>query len=153
SLHGCEVTVAGRHAERRALLPDGAAFTDGLLEPRGAPGGQRGAFDLAVDATGTADVLPLLLPLVRPRGTVVLKTTTERPTTADLSLLVVNELRLCGSRCGRFAAALAALQRGAVPVERLIAGRYPLAQGATAFAHAGRKGTLKILLQISGGRR
>jgi threonine dehydrogenase-like Zn-dependent dehydrogenase len=148
ALHGCEVTVAGRHAERAALLPAGAAFARGWLEPGGAPH-DLAPFDLAVDATGNADVLPRLLPLVRPRGTIVLKTTTERPTTADLAPLVVHELRLLGSRCGRFAPALDARARRAVPVERLIAARYPLAQGEQAFAHAARRGTLTGLVQLA----
>lgn len=147
ALHGCFVTVAGRHPSRAALLPTGATFAAGWLEA--APTGPVGAFDLAVDATGNADVLPRLLPLVRPRGTVVLKTTTERPTQADLSLLVIHELRLMGSRCGRFGPAIDALQRGLVPVESLIAARYPLAEAKAAFAHAGTKGTLKVILQIA----
>jgi threonine dehydrogenase-like Zn-dependent dehydrogenase len=148
ALHGCAVTVAGRHEERARLLPPGAAFARGWLEPGGALTGQH-SFDLAVDATGNADALPRLLPLVRPRGTIVLKTTTERPTTVDLAPLVVHELRLVGSRCGRFAPALDALARRAVPVERLIDARYPLAQGEQAFAHASRRGALKILVQLA----
>src|SRR5262249_35857544 len=93
ALHGCDVTVAGRHTERARLLPEGATFARGWLEAGGAPADQP-PFDLAVDATGNADALPRLLPLVRPRGTIVLKTTTERPTTVDLAPLVVNEVRL-----------------------------------------------------------
>src|SRR5262245_7708406 len=135
SLHGCEVTVAGRHQERARLLPPGVAFARGWLEP-GGMSADAPPFDLAVDATGNADALPRLLPLVRPRGTIVLKTTTERPTTLDLAPLVVHELRVIGSRCGRFAPALDALARRTVPVERLIDARYPLAQGEQAFAHA-----------------
>lgn len=153
AVRGCEVTVAGRHAERQALLPAGTALHTSWLDQDGPPAAAVGAFDLAVEATGNATVLPRLLPLVRPRGTIVLKTTTERPTEADLSLLVVHELRLVGSRCGAFAPALAALARGAVPVERLIAARYPLADAQAAFAHAGTKGTLKVLLQMPGDGR
>jgi len=148
ALHGCEVTVAGRHEERARLLPAGVAFARGWLEPGGTPS-EAPQFDLAVDATGNADALPRLLPLVRPRGTIVLKTTTGRPTTADLAPLVVHELRLLGSRCGRFAPALDALARRAVPVERLIDARYPLADGEQAFAHASRRGALKVLVQLA----
>lgn len=147
---GCAVTVAGRHGERRALLPPGAEFATGWLEASGPPAAAVGGFDLAVDATGNAAVLPRLLPLVRPRGAIVLKTTTERPTEADLSLLVVNELRLLGSRCGAFAPALAALAQQAIPVERLIDARFPLQQAEAAFARAAQKGTLKVLLQMPG---
>lgn len=147
ALHGCIVTVAGRHKSRAALLPAGATHAAGWLEA--APTAPVGAFDLAVDASGNPEVLPRLLPLVRPRGTVVLKTTTERPVQADLSLLVIHELRLIGSRCGRFAPAIDALLRDQIPVISLIAARYPLAEAKAAFTHAGTKGTLKVLLQIA----
>ena len=150
ALGGCEVTVAGRHPDRLALLPAGANVQTGWLEADAPPAAAVASFDLAVDATGNATVLPRLLPLVRPRGTIVLKTTTERPTQADLSLLVVNELRLLGSRCGEFAPALQALARRAVPVERLVAAHFPLEQGESAFARAAQKGTLKVLLQLRG---
>ncbi|MCY2956631.1 MAG: alcohol dehydrogenase catalytic domain-containing protein [Planctomycetota bacterium] len=147
ALHGCNVTIAGRHPERLPLLPRGATLVSGWLEAS-APKDVL-PFDLAVDATGNSDVLPRLLALVRPRGTIVIKTTTERPTSICWSSLVVNEQRLIGSRCGRFAPAIAALANGSVPVERWIAARYPLAQALQAFQHAGTKGTLKVLLQIS----
>jgi threonine dehydrogenase-like Zn-dependent dehydrogenase len=148
SLHGCDVTVAGRHGERQDLLPPRARLQTGWLEQDEAPAAACAAFDLAVDATGNATVLPRLLPLLRPRGTLVLKTTTERPTQADLSLLVVNELRLLGSRCGRFERALRVLADRAVPVERLVAARFPLASAGAAFDRAAQKGTLKVLLQM-----
>jgi threonine dehydrogenase-like Zn-dependent dehydrogenase len=85
---------------------------------------------------------------VRPRGTLVLKTTTERPSTVDLSPLVVDEITMIGSRCGPFDRALAALATGAIPVERLITARYPLHQGPAAFAAAQAGGALKILIEL-----
>ena len=100
-----------------------------------------------MDATGNADVLPRLLGLVRPRGTIVLKTTTERPSSLDLSSLVVREQRLVGSRCGRFAPALAALAQGVFDVQSLISARYPLAQGIAAFARAQQRGVLKVIVR------
>jgi len=146
TLRGCEVTLAGRHPERAALLGPPVTFVRGLLEADG--GTEVAPFDLAVEATGNADVLPRLLPLVRARGTIVLKTTSERPTAIDLSGLVVREQRLVGSRCGRFAAALDVLARGEVDVKKLIDARFPLAQGASAFARAGERGVLKVLLNV-----
>lgn len=142
---GHRVTVAGRHPERRPLLPPGTELMTGLFEP-GGPTAAAEPFPIAVEASGNPAVLPALLPLLAPRGIVVLKTTTERPITADLALVVIHELRLVGSRCGRFAPALAALQQHAVPVERLVAARYALAAGPAAFQHAARRGTLKVLL-------
>jgi threonine dehydrogenase-like Zn-dependent dehydrogenase len=145
---GLAVTLAGRHPERADLLPPGARLAVGLLEPGAAVDGR---FDLAVEATGRADTLPRVLPLVRPRGTVVLKTTTEVPLSIDSAVAVVNELRLIGSRCGRFAPALALLAAREVPVERLVAARYPLREGARAIAHAGTRGVLKVLLDVGEG--
>ncbi len=144
--HGARVTVAGRHPQRAALLPDDVTFRTGLLEPGAPPGAERARFHLAVEATGSPQTLPRLLPLVQPRGTIVLKTTTEEPTVVDLSGLVVDEQRLLGSRCGRFDVALDALARGAVAVAPLVAASYPLREGAAAFARAAQRGVLKVLL-------
>ncbi len=141
---GADVTVAGRHAERAALLPDGVRHALGRLEQ---PPSQR--YDLAVEATGQSDALPLLLRHVRPRGTVVLKTTTELPTPLDLAPLVVDEQRLIGSRCGRLGPALELLASHAVPVQRLITARYPLEHAPAALEHAGRRGVLKVLLDVA----
>lgn len=142
---GVAVTVAGRHAARASLLPSGAVHVTGWLEGEAAAA----TFPLAVEATGSADALPRLLSFVRPRGTLVLKTTTERPVTLDLARVVVDEIEVVGSRCGRFAPALALLAQGAVPTLGLIAARYPLASAEAAFAHAARRGTLKVLLDVA----
>ncbi|MCA8951496.1 MAG: alcohol dehydrogenase catalytic domain-containing protein [Planctomycetes bacterium] len=147
ALRGCEVTLAGRHPERAGLLGVPVEFAAGWLEPDG-DDGPAAAFDLAVEATGDADVLPRLLRLVRPRGTIVLKTTSERPTAIDLSALVVDEQRLIGSRCGRFEAALDVLAHKRLDVRPLVSARYDLEDAGAAFAHAGRRGTLKVLLDV-----
>lgn len=144
---GCAVTVAGRHPERQALLPASARHRTGLLE-QGAPPADEAPFPVAVEATGDGAVLARLLPLVAPRGQVALKTTSERPAPLDLSLAVVNELRLVGSRCGPFAPALQALAEHAIPVRELIAARYPLRDAPHALTHAARRGTLKVLLEV-----
>jgi len=143
---GAEVTLAGRHPERAGWLPAGIAHVTGWFDGRGAPP-RVAPFPIAVEASGNADVLPRLLPLVAPRGTIVLKTTTERPTTFDLAPLVVAEQRLVGSRCGRFAPALDALARGVIDVRPLITARYPLAESVAAFHRAGSPGALKVLLE------
>ncbi|MHC4899769.1 MAG: MDR/zinc-dependent alcohol dehydrogenase-like family protein, partial [Planctomycetota bacterium] len=130
------VTVAGRHRERQELLPAGVEHRVGMLEPE--PQRQPGTtFDVAVEATGHAEVLARLIPLVRPRGTLVLKTTSEQP---------VNELTVVGSRCGPMRKALDLLARGQVPVAQLIHARFPLQEGRAAFARAQQPGVLKVLL-------
>ena len=142
---GLEVVVAGRHAERARLLPEGAQHVTGLLEEEG---DQRPAFELAVEATGDPNVLARALQTVLPRGTLVLKTTSERPATLDLAPLVVDEIRLVGSRCGPFEPALEALADGTIPVEEMVEARYPLEEGAAALARAGEPGTLKVLIDV-----
>ena len=144
-LAGAEVTVAGRHAERAALLPDGVRHVMGWLEEDAT---SELKFDLAVEATGTSPVLPRLLSMVRPRGTLVLKTTLESPTTLDLSPLVIDEIQLLGSRCGPFDVAVAALSRGEVAVEPLIEARFPLAEGVAALDCAAAGGVLKVLITV-----
>jgi threonine dehydrogenase-like Zn-dependent dehydrogenase len=147
ALAGGRVTVAGRHAERATLLPEGARHVLGLLE-QDAPGlaPLEPIFPLAVEATGDPRTLARLLRHVEPRGTVVLKTTCEAPAPLDLAGLVVNEQTLVGSRCGRLQPALDVLARGVVPVARLIETRYPLARADAALAHAARHGVLKVLV-------
>jgi len=149
ALRGARVTVAGRHPERAALLPRGARHATGLLEEDGAPVRAEPPWELAIEATGHGAVLPRLLLRVAPRGTVVLKTTSELSVTVDLAPVVVREQRLLGSRCGRLAPALALLARGAVPVQALIQARYPLARAPEALQHAARGGVLKVLIDVA----
>ncbi|MDG2150095.1 MAG: alcohol dehydrogenase catalytic domain-containing protein [Planctomycetota bacterium] len=143
---GLVVTVAGHHEERKELLPQGVRLITGLLE-EGVIAHE--TFPVAVEATGNAAVLPRLIPWVAPHGTLVMKTTTERPVTLDLAPLVVNELRLVGSRCGRFEPALNLLAEGRLPLERLVQARYPLKQGDQALERAAQPGVLKVLLDVS----
>ena len=107
------------------------------------------AFDLVVEATGNAAGLAESLRLVRPGGTLVLKSTFAGRAAVDLTKLVVGEVRVVGSRCGPFAPALRLLERRAVDVAALIAARYPLSKGLAAFEHASRPGVHKILLDPS----
>lgn len=143
---GLDVTIAGRHPERAGWLRGPAQHVTGLFEPGGRP--PRQAFELVVEASGHPDVLALALGAVRPRGALVLKTTTERPVTLDLSALVVDEIRLVGSRCGRFWPALDDLVRGRAPTEPMIHGRYALRDAVRAMRRAGEPGTCKILIDM-----
>jgi threonine dehydrogenase-like Zn-dependent dehydrogenase len=149
ALAGARVTVAGRHAGRARLLPDGVMHRMGLLEDDEAVPTAGLTFPAAVEATGNPDVLPRLLRRVHPRGTVVLKTTSEQPTPMDTAPLVVNEQRLVGSRCGRLGPALDLLSRRLVPVRELVQARYPLDAAPAALAHAERRGVLKVLVRVA----
>lgn len=144
---GLAPVVAGRHPERAELLPRSASHQVGLVE-RGAPL-PAGEFELVVEASGDPSVLALAIPCVQPGGTLVLKTTSERPAELDLAPVVVNELRVVGSRCGRFEPAIRALAAGAVPIEGLIAARFPLERACEAFSLAARGGMLKVLVDCA----
>jgi threonine dehydrogenase-like Zn-dependent dehydrogenase len=86
--------------------------------------------------------------MLHPRGTLVLKSTFEGLTSANLTAIVVDEISVVGSRCGPFTTALRLLEQKRVDVLSLIQARYPLSDGLSAFDHARRKGTLKVLLDI-----
>lgn len=108
----------------------------------------RGHAHIVVDCTGTADGFSAALNLVRPRGTIHLKSTYVGLPQADLTRVVVDEIRVIGSRCGPFPAALRLLANHRVDVLSLIAARYALDDALAAFEHAARPGMLKVLLDI-----
>jgi len=103
--------------------------------------------DLVVESTGSPAGLDLALRLVRPRGTIVLKSTYAGAAEINLAPIVVNEIRLVGNRCGPFPDALELLRAGQVEVEGLISGEYPLERGVEAFAAAANPQNVKILLR------
>ena len=133
---GAQVALAGRHPEKLALAAR-LGLDTGPPHP---------SADLIVDATGSPTGLATALDLVRPRGTVVLKTTIAAEHRIDLARAVVNEVSLVGSRCGPFEPALDALATGRVQVAPLVEAVYPLADAVAAFAHAARPGVLKVLV-------
>ena len=137
---GCDLTVVARHAPQRALLA--AVGVRCAAAEALAPA----AADVVVEATGTPDGFHLARRLVRPRGTIVLKSTYHGALTVDASALVVDEVTLVGSRCGPFAPALRHLAAGRVDPRPLVAARYPLAEAVAAFEHAARPGVLKVLV-------
>jgi threonine dehydrogenase-like Zn-dependent dehydrogenase len=106
-----------------------------------------GAWDVVVEATGSIEGFKLARRAVRPRGTIVLKSTYHGEDPINLSSIVVDEVTLIGSRCGPFAKALEVLKLGWLKPSELITARYPLTQGLQAFEHATRPGALKILIQ------
>jgi alcohol dehydrogenase len=140
-LLGNEVTLIGRHPERWELFQRQAitcCTTDNLPTTR---------FDVVVDCTGQPAGLDTARQLVRPRGRMVLKSTFHADTQLNLTMVVVDEITLVGSRCGPFAPALRLLERGLVETAPLISARYPLQQGIEAFAAT--RGQLKVLLDVS----
>jgi threonine dehydrogenase-like Zn-dependent dehydrogenase len=144
SATGCGLTVLGRHATKLGLL---AARGIRTADTRSGSLPQERRADLVVECTGGAEGLALALRLVRPRGCVVLKSTYHGSVRVDTSALVVDEITLVGSRCGPFGPALERIATGAVEVSPLVQARYRLAYALTAFEHAARPGTLKVLIE------
>jgi threonine dehydrogenase-like Zn-dependent dehydrogenase len=124
----------------------------GLLAARGIPTApaaaiEPGRADLAIECTGNPEGLELARRAVRPRGTIVLKSTYQGKATLDMAPFVVDELTLVGSRCGPFAPALALLAEGAVDPRPLLDARYPLSEAVAAFERAARPGALKVVVE------
>lgn len=144
ALTGCDLLVVGRHAAKLAHLEERGirvGFADAVVDR---------AFDLSVDCTGNPAGFAIARRALRPRGTLVLKSTYAGQLTFDASALVVDEITLIGSRCGPFNPALELLRTGQVNVLPLIQARYPLTEGLQAFEHAQQRGMLKVLLEMEG---
>ncbi len=105
-------------------------------------------FDVVVEASGSESGFETALGLVKPRGKIVLKSTFHGMPTWQASRVVVDEITVVGSRCGRMAPALELLRSGAVKVEDLIDDEFPLSEGVAAFVRAAKKGVLKVLLSM-----
>ena len=139
-----DVTLVGRHEEKLARAEwNGVKTTTsvGSVEP--------GA-DLVVEATGAGEGLTQSIGLTRPRGILVLKSTVVSQGELNLSMAVVNEITIVGSRCGPFGRALKAMRAFRFPVERLIEARYPLDEAEAALARASERGALKVIVDVAG---
>lgn len=145
ALTGCDLLVIGRHRDKLANL-ENRGIRVGLVDAV-----TDRSFDVSVECTGNPDGFAIARRALRPRGTLVLKSTYAGYLTVDASSLVVDEITLVGSRCGPFAPALVLLQTGQVDVESLIYGCYPLLDGLAAFEQAQQRGVLKVLLDIGQG--
>ncbi|MGA2181891.1 MAG: alcohol dehydrogenase catalytic domain-containing protein [Bryobacteraceae bacterium] len=140
--HGARVHHFGRHREKLRISRAAGVTTE--------IAGKRlpvAAWEWTVDATGSAEGLRQAAAMTRPRGTLIMKSTVHGLVSLDTAPLIVNEITLVGSRCGRFEPALKLLRSGKVNVEDMISGEYPLSQAPAAFARAAEKGVMKVLLR------
>ena len=135
----CNLLALGKHASKLALLEAQGIRTALITE---APAFRA---DVVVECTGQASGFALARQFLRPRGTLVLKSTYAGALTVDLSRLVVDEITLIGSRCGPFAPALDLLARKRVEVCPLIQARFALKDGLPALEAAQRPGMLKVI--------
>jgi threonine dehydrogenase-like Zn-dependent dehydrogenase len=141
---GAQVLAVGRHAAKLAILERRGIETVALDRWRRDPA------DVVVEATGTSAGFAAAVAATRPRGTLVLKSTVAGRSEVDLAPLVINEINVVGSRCGRFEPALRALAGRSVDVHSLISARRPLDAAVEAFDDARRSGVLKVLIEPEG---
>jgi alcohol dehydrogenase len=139
--HGYPVHQFGRHPEKLGIAAAAGVTTEvaGAALPTA-------EYDWVVEATGNAEALRQAVAMTRPRGTLILKSTVHGLVGIDTAPVIVNELTLVGSRCGRFEASLPLLDHHLIRVEDLLTARYPLAEAPAAFEHAAQRGALKVLL-------
>jgi threonine dehydrogenase-like Zn-dependent dehydrogenase len=133
--------VAGHHREKLARL---AAL--GLETAEESSLHEK--FDVAIECSGSALGFRRASELVRPRGTIVLKSTTAAAAEINLAPIVVNEITVVGSRCGRFQPALDALAAGKIDARPLIDGTFALDDGLAGFEAAKNPLNFKILLSM-----
>ncbi len=135
------VHLYGRHNEKLQIA--GRAGVQTRLAREKLPSA---AYDWVVEATGSPDGLRQAVQMTRPRGTVFMKSTVHGAVRIDTAPVIVNEITLVGSRCGRFEPAINLLLSGKVNVIDMIADVMPLSQARRAFARAAERGVLKVLL-------
>jgi threonine dehydrogenase-like Zn-dependent dehydrogenase len=145
ALSSRSVLLVGKHPEKLRIAAARGIETATLDKVRA----RAREFDVAVEASGAESGFSLAMDLLRPRGVLVLKSTFKGATLMETTRIVVDEISVVGSRCGRFEPALELLRTGAVDVESLISEEYALADGFRAMKRATRRGVIKVLLRPS----
>ena len=143
ALTGASLLLIGKHPAKLRI-----AERRGIETSTPAPAAKRQRqFDVVVEASGAASGFKLALDLLRPKGKLVLKSTFHGSTEINAARVVVDEISIVGSRCGRFEPAIDLLKKKAIDVESLISEEYALADGVKAMGRARAKGVLKVLLR------
>ena len=141
-LSGCAVTLLGRHSDQDTWLTHMGIRV--ISHPADI---SRGA-DMIVEATGSPEGLSTAIQLIRPRGTIVLKSTYHGNLSLNMANFVIQEISLIGSRCGPFPPAIRLLETRHIRVDPLIHARYPLLDGVLAMEKAAQSGIRKVMLQM-----
>jgi threonine dehydrogenase-like Zn-dependent dehydrogenase len=142
-LSGCAVTLLGHHSDHDTWLTRmGIRVTSHPADiPRGA--------DMIVEATGSPEGLSTAVQLIRPRGTLVLKSTYHGNVSLNMTDFVIQEISLIGSRCGPFPPAIRLLETGHIRVDPLIHAHYSLTDGILAMGKAAQPGVRKVMLHMT----
>ncbi len=137
--------LIGKHEEKLKIV-ENHGIESVLLE--NAPKLNR-KFDVVVEASGSESGFDLALNLIKPRGKLVLKSTFHGAAKWQAWRVVVDEITIIGSRCGRFAPALELLKNKLIDVESLVSEEFKLADGVSAMETAARKNVMKVILSVS----
>ena len=141
ALTGCDLRVIARHAHQQSLLMARGirVIAEEEIEPW--------RWDVVVEATGSPSGFALVRKAIRPRGTLVMKSTYKGEVSVNFSSLVVDEINILGSRCGPFAPALRLMETRQVDPTVLIAEEFKLQDALKAFERAAEAGVLKVLVE------
>jgi threonine dehydrogenase-like Zn-dependent dehydrogenase len=141
ALTGCDLRVVARHAHQQNLLKRRGIgiISEEEIKPW--------RWDIVVEATGSPSGFSLARRAIRPRGTLVLKSTYKGEMGVNFSSMVVDEINIVGSRCGPFEPALRLMESRQVDPTVLIAKEFKLEDGLKAFEHAAGTGMLKVLIE------
>ncbi len=141
-IHGCDVFCAGKSEAKLGILKKwGIAI---LLNDKPFPG----KYDIVVEASGSPDGFQIAVEALKPKGTLVLKSTYAGSLTLDATPLVINEIRVQGSRCGPFAPALRFIEQGLIATEDMIDEWYPFDEIEVALQHAAQPDAMKVLVNF-----
>ncbi len=138
--HGARVHQYGRHKEKLRIAETAGVSTEIAKKLPAAK------YEFVVEATGSSEGLQQAVQMTVPRGTVIMKSTVHGLVALDSAPVIVNEITLVGSRCGRFEPALKLLRTRQVHVDKMISEVLPLGSAAKAFREAAKPGVLKVLL-------
>ena len=141
---GLDVLIVGKHQNKLDIAKNQGVKTQLLSEFEQAP-----KFDVVVEATGSITGFETSVNCVKPRGTLVLKSTIAASKELNLAPIVINEITILGSRCGRFEPAMRLIASGKIDFSQMISKIYPIEQAIKAFDANNAKDTIKILLKIS----
>ena len=140
--HSKNVHLYGRHKNKMRIAEQAGVSVTVVKQKL-----PSNVYEWVVEATGSREGLKQAIQMTRPRGTIFLKSTVHGPVQLDTATVVVNEITIVGSRCGRFEPALALLKSQKINVAGMISETMPLADGKHAFALAAKPGVLKVLVQ------
>jgi len=143
ALTGAQTAAIGKHSSKLKIVARRGIETMTVKQATK----RKKEFDVVVEASGSASGFGLALDLLRPRGLLVLKSTFHGTTELDAARIVVEEISIIGSRCGRFSPAIDLLKTAVIDVDSLISEEYPLSEGVHAMSRAAAKGVMKVLLR------